>query len=166
MGYKHDDIILDLHDIALLLNYERAITELRFRHAKLREIAANGKDFETILLPIPEWKRAHVPRTGFVFDKPKGRLSKLEKNEPDLVSNMLPNHAPPHLRNIELKDLELYYWQPRNHDGCYRTVTLFQHFIDLFPSERTSIRVRVVDRNKPKTYSTLAKVDEFILRYA
>lgn len=142
--------LLDLHDISLLLNYERGTTEPRFRHAKLREVVTD--DFKTVLLPIPQWKQAKVPKTGFVFDKPKGYLSRAEKLEPDLVSNMLPVPIPPLLQNLNYKDLELYYWQARNHDGCYRTVTLFQHFIDLFPSESTSIRVRFVDHNKPKTF--------------
>jgi hypothetical protein len=34
--------LLDLYDIAVLLNYERNITEPRFRHTKLREVAYPG----------------------------------------------------------------------------------------------------------------------------
>jgi hypothetical protein len=35
--------VLDLYDIAVLLNYERNTTEPRFRHTKLREVAFPGK---------------------------------------------------------------------------------------------------------------------------
>ena len=36
-----EEIVLELHDISLLLNYERASTEPRFRHTKLREVTTN-----------------------------------------------------------------------------------------------------------------------------
>src|SRR5258705_11548565 len=125
--------ILDLHDICLLMNYERATTEPLFRHAKLREVVSGGADFKSVHLALPLWTQAKVPKTGFVFDKPKGRLSKREKLEPDLVSNMLPVPIPPQLQSLSSKDLELCYWQALNHDGCYRNVIIFQNFLTLFP---------------------------------
>src|SRR6266571_4688398 len=92
------------------LNYERATTEPRFRHAKLREIALNG-DFKTVypVIPPDQWNGTHLPKIGFVFDR--RRLSESEKISPDLVSNILPNSAQRHLRNLDPKDLELCYWQ-------------------------------------------------------
>jgi len=155
MYFDYEENVLDLHDVALLLNYERASAEPRFRHAKLREVARNGADFKTIKALTPEWTECLIPRTGYVFDKPRRRLSKNEAAEADLPSNILPTPIPENLQNLSPQDLELCYWQPRNHDGCFRTVALFQHFIDLFP-EFTRIRVRVVENKKPRMYSTLA----------
>jgi hypothetical protein len=74
---------------------------------------------------------------------------------------MLPNTIPAGLSHLSSKELETYYWQVRNHDGCFTTVTLFQHFIDLFP-EFTRIRVRKVDKDKTFVYTTLAS-DRFIV---
>jgi hypothetical protein len=34
--------VLDLYDIAVLLNYERVTTEPRFRYTRLREVAFAG----------------------------------------------------------------------------------------------------------------------------
>lgn len=90
-----------------------------------------------------------------VFDKPR-RGSRVDA-DPDLPSNMLPNPAPPALTNLTPKRLETLYWQARNHDGCYRAVTLFQYFIDLFPNPHAvPIRVRTVDNDTPKVYTVSA----------
>lgn len=37
--------VIDLHDLALLLNYERASMDSRFRNAKLTEIACDEGDY-------------------------------------------------------------------------------------------------------------------------
>ena len=146
-----EEIELELHDISLLLNYERASTEPRFRHTKLREATTNK--FSTIRFLSPQWTQVTRPKIGLVFDRAQQKKS--SKDEPDLPSNMLPNIIRPNLSHLSVKELETYYWQVRNHDGCFTTVTLFQHFIDLFP-ESTQIRVRKVDNNKPIVYSMLA----------
>ena len=152
-----EEIILELHDISLLLNYERASTEPRFRHTKLREVTTN--EFSTVRLLSPEWVQATRPKIGFVFDRVQQKKS--SRDEPDLSSNMLPSIIPATLSHLSAKELETYYWQVRNHDGCFTTVALFQHFIDLFP-ESTMIRVCKVDKDKPQVYSTLAS-DRLIL---
>jgi len=155
--------LLDLYDISLLLNYERAVTEPRFRHAKLREVATTN-DFQTVRLLAPEWNECTIPRTGLLFDKSLVPASELQTNEPDLPSNMLPPSTKRHtsVKDLTSKELETYYWQARNHDGCFTTVALFQYFIDLFP-EFTRVRVRTVDKDgKVTTYSTLAS-DRFIV---
>ncbi len=157
LDFNYEDIVLDLYDVALLLNYERATTEPRFRHAKLREVATGGAYFQTIRCTDPAWTEAVVPKTGLVFDISKeSGFSKAEKDEPDLPSNMIPRIVSSPLRTLSSKDLELYYWQSRNHDGCYTTVTIFQHFMEFFPLELTRIRVKVVENNKPRKYTTLA----------
>src|SRR5258707_1608822 len=122
-----DHDVLDPHDVALLLNYERGTTEPRFRNTKLREVAAHGADFQTIVSGnIPQWVGATVPRTGFVFDTPTG-LTREQKDEPDLPSNMLLQPVKPLLQHLTPKDLELYYWQARNHDACFKTIAIFQY---------------------------------------
>jgi hypothetical protein len=142
-----EEIVLELHDISLLLNYERASNEPRFRHTKLREVTTNK--FSTIRFLSPQWTQVTRPKIGWVFDRAR------QTDEPDLPSNMLPNIIPSNLSHLSAKELETYYWQVRNHDGCFTTVALFQHFIDLFP-ESTRIRVRNVDKDKTLVYNTFA----------
>ena len=152
-----EEIVLELHDISLLLNYERASTEPRFRHTKLREVTTN--DFSTVQFLTPHWAQVTRPKIGLVFDR--AQQTESSQDEQDLPSNMLPNTIPANLSHLSSKELETYYWQARNHDGCFTTVTLFQHFMDLFP-EFTRIRVRKVDKDKTLVYSTLAS-DRFIV---
>ncbi|KDR68725.1 hypothetical protein GALMADRAFT_256547 [Galerina marginata CBS 339.88] len=156
----YEENVLDLYDISLLLNYERASTEPRFRQTKLREVATTD-DFKTVRLLTPIWQEATVPRTGLVFDRTRPPPKK--RDEPDLPTNMLASPIPNNLKSLTPKELETYYWQARNHDGCFRTVTLFQHFIDLFP-DFTRVRVRTVTKDKPRTYSTLAS-DRVIVEF-
>jgi hypothetical protein len=146
-----EDIVLELDDISLLLNYERASTEPRFRHTKLREVTTN--QLSTICFLSPEWRRVTRPKIGFMFNRAK--QTKSSRDEPDLPSNMLPRIIPASLSHLLSKELETYYWQARNHDGCFTTVTLFQHFIDLFP-DFTRILVCRVDKDKALVYSTYA----------
>lgn len=150
-----EETILDLHDIALLLNYERGSTEPRFRHTKLREVADSATNFRTIRILTPDWDKAIVPKTGFVFDRAKKSIIKKLNDSPDLPTNMLPTPVPLQLQSLTPKQLETYYWQARNHDGCFRTVTLFQHFIDLFPPD-ARLRVRTVHNGSPMVYTTVA----------
>ncbi|KAK7031164.1 hypothetical protein VNI00_013579 [Paramarasmius palmivorus] len=129
---------MDLHDIALLLNYERATTETRYRGAKLREVARNGENFKTVLVTLPDWYDHKGPRVGFVFDKPARA-----PEEPDLPSNMLPPNSTLELSD---KELETIFYQARAHDGCFVSIGLLQLFFDLFPNENDiSLRVRMPD---------------------
>ena len=153
----YEEIVLDLHDISLLLNYERTSTEPRFRHTKLREVTTG--EFLTVKFLSPHWAQVTRPKIGFVFYR--AQPTKSLQDEPDLPSNMLPNTIPASLSHLSSKELETYYWQARNHDGCFTTIALFQHFIDLFP-EFTRVRVRQVDKDKTLVYSTLAS-DRFIV---
>lgn len=139
--------IIDLYDIALLLNYERAATEPRFRHTKLREVAQN-EDFKTIRMLTHEWT-TNTQKTGFVFDRLPPHSPEDDDDPsapPDLPSTMLAprdHHwaAQPDLTYLTPFQLETFYWQARNHDACYKSVTLIQHFFALFPPD-TQVRVR------------------------
>ncbi|KAJ7073479.1 hypothetical protein B0H15DRAFT_917544 [Mycena belliarum] len=135
---------LDLYAIALLLNYERASTEPRFRHAKLIDIATTSdSESSSRVGPVREivrsqqWVSRTGPKDGFVFEK----LSSAPRDEPDLPANMLPSPIPDGLKSLTPKNLETIFWQARGHDGCYKSVTLLQHFFDLYPPDMP-LRVR------------------------
>ena len=138
-----DKNVLDLHDIALLLNYERGVTEPRFRHSKLRELARPGETPKTVVL-AKVWEDDTRPRTTFIFDRSPDHASKIDlTSPPDLPHNMIPTDitAENRLTSLTTKELETIFWQARAHDGCYNSVTLFQHFFDLYlPS--TLVRIR------------------------
>ncbi|KAJ6509693.1 hypothetical protein DFH09DRAFT_1183049 [Mycena vulgaris] len=132
---------LDLYSISLLLNYERATTEPRFRHAKLCDIATASSGFATAIQNIvPDWMSHTGPKAGFIFEKGLPEFS-MAPDEPDLPSNMLPSPIPAKLNNLTAKELETIFWQARGHDGCYKSVTLLQHLFDLYPPD-APLRVR------------------------
>ncbi|KAJ6531685.1 hypothetical protein DFH09DRAFT_1183063 [Mycena vulgaris] len=132
---------LDLYSIALLLNYERATTEPRFRHVKLCDIATASSGFanETIQDVVPEWMSHTAPKAGFIFEKELPEFS-MAPDEPDLPSNMLASPIPANLRNLTAKELETIFWQARGHNGCYKSVSLLQHFFDLYPLDAPRVR--------------------------
>lgn len=127
---------LDLYSIALLLNYERASTEPRFRHTKLRDVAAASSTHIQGITTSPGWASRKGPKEAFVFEKATSM-----RDEPDLPSNMLVSPVPPSLNSLTAKELETIFWQARGHDGCYKSVTLLQHFFDLYPQD-APLRVR------------------------
>ena len=138
-----DEDVLDLHDIGLLLNYERVTTEPRFRHSKLRELIRPGEIPQTVVL-AKVWDDNTRPRTTFIFDRSPQHASKLDlTGPPDLPTNMLPIDlgANDRLNSLAAKELETIFWQARGHDGCYKSVTLLQHFFDMYPAS-TLIRIR------------------------
>ncbi|KAJ6509089.1 hypothetical protein DFH09DRAFT_1374774 [Mycena vulgaris] len=131
--------ILDLYDLVLLLNYERASTEPRFRHAKLREVASASSPFKTVLAPAPEWTERTAPKDGFVFDTIPPRKSP-KQDVSDLPSNMLVTPIRnPSLRNLTPKQIET-------------------HFFDLYPM---TVRVRI--RTSAGTEFTTLAVSRNIL---
>ncbi|KAF8660885.1 hypothetical protein AX16_001544 [Volvariella volvacea WC 439] len=173
---NQDSEPLDLYEIALLLNYERASTEPRFRHAKLREVANEEVNFQTIALKHDIWDCRPAAKSGFVFDicPPKGTSSTStgkgkqrgssndgsradvdDGAEPDLPSNMLPNPVPLQLQFYSQKELETIYWQARGHDGCFICIALLQAFFDLYPSD-TPLHVRTLNDDYVTKISTRA----------
>ncbi|KAF8907651.1 hypothetical protein CPB84DRAFT_1744561 [Gymnopilus junonius] len=144
---NYEDHMLDLHDISLLLNYERAATEPRFRHAKLREVATTS-DFQTIRVLDPEWAKTTVPRTGLVFDRARPPPNSKDSDgvdEPTCLRIYSPagtyKYKESHVKAA--RDVLLAKQEPR------------RHLIDLFP-QFIRIRVRTVEKDKPRIYSTLA----------
>jgi len=148
-----DNTAVDLYDIVLLLNYERATTDPRFRHAKLREVTKT--DFTTFLVlreRLPVWF-LRSNKIGWAFDTKTPPASR--RDEPDLPSNMVLIPTPDLLRSLTPKELETYFWQVRCHDGCFTAICLVQEFFDLFP-KTTRLQVRLVQNNKPKVFDVLA----------
>ncbi|KAK0232705.1 hypothetical protein IW262DRAFT_1326278 [Armillaria fumosa] len=69
---------------------------------------------------------------------------------------MLPTPIPFNLAHLSSKELETIYWQARNHDACYKSVTLLQYFFEYYPLE-TNIRIRTsAGANYITTLSPLA----------
>ncbi|KAF9028379.1 hypothetical protein BDZ89DRAFT_1254872 [Hymenopellis radicata] len=64
---------------------------------------------------------------GFVFDTKPGKNSE----ERDTPANILPSPIPPSLQALTAKELETIFWQASNHDACYTSVNLAQHFFGL-----------------------------------
>jgi len=131
---------LDLHDIALLLNYERASTEPRFRNVKLTEIAVGNDDapFSTLQdFKAPGWNHGtHFKGMLFVRDGPAD-----EDAPADTPFNMLPSPVPKSLQNLKSDELETIYWQARGHDACYKSIALLQFFMDQY-SKSQQLRIR------------------------
>ncbi|KAJ4293550.1 hypothetical protein N0V90_008833 [Kalmusia sp. IMI 367209] len=133
-----DSNVIDLVDIAVLLNYERTTTEPRFRHAKLREVAYPGEPLES---SSETHSRAGQTALRYVFDTQPNATE-----VPDLPSNLLPLVGHPmtdKVRALSPKQLETIFHQARESDGSYTAVTLLQHFFDLYPPQ-TEIRCRHV----------------------
>ncbi|KAJ7651850.1 hypothetical protein B0H17DRAFT_958247 [Mycena rosella] len=154
--------ILDLYDLALLLNYERASAEPRFRYAKLREVASASSPFKTVVIPAPEWTDRTAPKDGFIFDKiPSQKVN--ERYLPDLPSNMLVTPIRnPSVRSLTPKQIETIYWQARGHDGCFKCIVLLQHFFDLYP-EGVRIRVRTSSGAEFTTLASSRCILEMVL---
>ncbi|KAH8836097.1 hypothetical protein DL96DRAFT_1576709 [Flagelloscypha sp. PMI_526] len=138
--------MLDLYDISLLLNYERATTEPRFRFAKLREVATPGTELNTVDFVRDDlFTDSSRAKTQFVYDRPMeyaGTKSYIP-GPPDTPKNILPTSlsSSDPLADVSWQGLETFFWQTRGHDACYNSVILLQHFFDLYPPE-TPIRIR------------------------
>lgn len=151
--------LLDLYDIAVLLNYERSTTEPRLRHTKLREVAFPGYMPTSVALNNPinsGWIDNDL--TWIVLDHQPG-----DPTEPDLPSNMPRGEVKEELRK-ELSDqkLETLFHRARNHNGCYQAVGLLQIFFDLFPEE-TKLRVRHAPKDKQPGDSYLTTIHRRII---
>jgi MYND finger len=156
------DDVLDLHELAVLLNYERASTEPRFRYAKLREVSSSVPPyFQTARLQSGEgWSSSRRNKVGYIFDIKQP--ANAQRDIRDTVSNMLPDPVPQNLQTLSTRGLETIYWQARGHDGCYKTVALLQHFFDLYPDNQP-LRIRTATGRDIVTYVANRVILEFIL---
>ncbi|KAF7972685.1 hypothetical protein HWV62_17244 [Athelia sp. TMB] len=131
---------LDLHSIAVLINYERTSGpngDYRFRHTKLRDMTTSGS-FSTLLHP-PEWfQAADRPKRGFLFRTEKPRAKDSPGDTPD---NMVSSDCSQSVAKLTKDELSTIFWEVRGHNGCYDSISIFQNLADLLPSGQT-MRVR------------------------
>jgi len=118
---------LDLHSLAVLINYERAsgpISDPRFRYAKLREVASDGK-FSTVIFPDNQWDGVPDNRSkrGFLFDTILPPVD--HDNEADLPTNILTPRSELSAASLSAEELETIFWEVRGHDGCYHSLAIF-----------------------------------------
>ena len=135
---------LDLHSLAVLINYERAsgpAADPRFRYAKLREVASNGK-FHSVAFSNKEWDNVPENRAkrGFIFDTIPPPAD--HPDEADLPTNMLSPRSELTAASISEHELETIFWEVRGHDGCYQSIAVFQELADLYQPSH-SLRVRL-----------------------
>lgn len=137
--------VLDLHDLALLLNYERYAREPRFRRSMLVDVVRGNEDF--VLYPetfrLSNWVDCgtKAERTGFMF---KIEDLPFDEDQPDLPtpSDMLPiNLVVPRIRTLGPRELETIFYQSRAHDSCFGTIDLLQFLFEQY-DEPQPIRVR------------------------
>lgn len=134
--------VLDLYDLALLLNYERYTREPRFRRSMLIDVARGGDDFQIFNITLPSWHdpKLRAKRTGFMF--------KIEDNvpydddEPDLPTDMAPlTYVPPRIAALTLHERETIFYQARAHDACFASIALLQYLFEFY-DEAQPLRVR------------------------
>ncbi|KAF9074044.1 hypothetical protein BDP27DRAFT_1317905 [Rhodocollybia butyracea] len=151
---SHRNDIIDLYNIALLLNYERAASEPRFRHSKLREVTEDESQFQTVRILYRVRQTDYKgPKDAFLFER-RPPVGSEDTDKPDLPSNMLRQPMSQLTSNLTPDRLETIYWQARGHDGCFASACIFQYFFDLFPNSEPSIRIRLADG---KEYTTSAE---------
>ncbi|OSS44999.1 hypothetical protein B5807_09151 [Epicoccum nigrum] len=137
---------LDLVDIAVLLNYERATTTEAFRNTKVREIAYPGDALHTLRYgsePPADWNRND--RTVIVLDKvsPQGdrQLPATMKSPVNFVSS-----------NLTEQQLETIFYRIRAHEGSVLVTLLLEAFFSMFPPD-TKLCIRHAPKDKqPNTF--------------
>lgn len=158
---------LDLHSLAVLINYERACglnSDVRYKHAKLREtLTSSGGKFRTVAFPddMDLWPGlpASQPKSGFLFDIAESSPA----SEHDLPSNMISSQSEGSLAGIGAEELETIFWQSRGHDGCYFSISIFQALADLY-SPSQALRIRLHNGTEFMTTLSARTIQEFILQ--
>ncbi|KAG6917041.1 hypothetical protein DXG01_004093 [Tephrocybe rancida] len=134
---------LDLHTIAVLMDYERIsgpVSDPRFQHTKLREKASPEGRFSTIRVGDEIWQGVptNQPKHGFVLD------CGVPSEEHDLPGNMLGPRSDQALSALREEELETIFHRIRGHDGCFQSIAILQAFVDLYDDEN-DIRIRLRD---------------------
>jgi hypothetical protein len=143
---------LDLVDIAVLLNYERATTDDRFLNTKLREIAFPGRKLSSIS-PDPRtlpkgWNNNE--RTWIVLDEVK---TQGERQLPTTMK-MERNFLPPALSD---QQLETIFHRVRAYDSCAAVTVLLKNFFELFP-EDTKLLIRHAPKDQQPGVSYVTSI--------
>jgi hypothetical protein len=137
---------LDLADIAVLLLYEWATLDPRFRHTKLVEIAYPGQKVQSYP-GVPSGDDTISNRTWIILKKKEG-----SQNDRCLSADMVDkdtNHA------LSNKQLDTIFYRTRTSSFCYPAVALLQHFFDQFsPDTKLCVRLGPVNKQPGKSYVT------------
>ncbi|KAG6848713.1 hypothetical protein H0H93_014695, partial [Arthromyces matolae] len=159
---KPDFEILDLHTIALLIDYERisgSVSDPRFRHTKLREIASPDGHCATILLdPIWEEVPPYRPGQGFVLD-----IASPSKDH-DVPENFLGPRSLDSLKTLPESRLETIFHQIRGHNGCFQIIAILQAFANLYEQDQP-IHVRLADGTDFISTLSSRYIYEYILEF-
>jgi hypothetical protein len=137
---------LDLADIAVLLLYEWATLDPRFRHTKLVEVAYPGRKLQSYpdFLPIDD---SISNRTWIILKRKEGG-----QHDRDLATNMVDNDINHALSN---EQLDTIFYQTRTFSFCCPAVTLLQHFFDQFPPDtKLCVRLGPVNKRPGESYVT------------
>jgi hypothetical protein len=144
---------LDLVDIAVLLNYERATTEELFRDTKLREVAYPGQTFRSASLdpraPPPDWR--NNDRTWIALEEVS---TQEDRQLPDAMPSQVSKYVP---KTLTEQQLETIFYRTRAFDSCRKVVELLQEFFALFPAN-TKLRIRHAPKDKEPGTSYVTSV--------
>ncbi|KAG5635863.1 hypothetical protein H0H81_009846 [Sphagnurus paluster] len=153
---------LDLHSLAVLINYERTSGPFRDPHSRLKEIASPEGRFASILSDNywPGLAVSH-PKYGF-FLLVDDATHTSEDDDGDLPSNFLWSQADSSLSRLKAHELETIFYQVRGHDACYHTIGIFQHLADMYPPNQP-LRIRL--HNGTDFTTSTSHRDRSILEY-
>lgn len=140
------DDALDLHDLAVLLTYERFTLEPSYRHTKLVDMALAAADFQTVRPEIPEWTdptpACRAARWGYFFKA--YTPASAEDGVRDLPSTMLPDPCPGFLLDFleHARERETAFYQARALRTAHESVALLRCVLELLGAEARPLRIR------------------------
>jgi hypothetical protein len=135
---------IPLRTLTTLLNYERCRSDPRFQGIKLLHSTFADPTLTNQLSPEmrqlllgsqpPSVKQIHLHAFGPDSDNFTATLSSYDAFHPT---------AGPTVRSLTFAQRELIYHESRDHDGCYKALALYQHFLDLCPvGQKLSIQIK------------------------
>ncbi|KAF9042142.1 hypothetical protein BJ165DRAFT_1405852 [Panaeolus papilionaceus] len=145
--------VVDLHDLLVLLNYERARRDRYFHNTRLQEITTTTFQSRKINKNArTKWGQSDPShRLGIVFgSQMKRTVGNQQSEELELPTNILKPPVPPSLSKLTLREQETIYWRSRNRGGSDTTTNLLECLFDTWPDTSPLLRVRIPPLgNKP-----------------
>jgi hypothetical protein len=135
---------IPLRTLTTLLNYERCISDQRFRgckllHSTLVDPSLIDKVPPEMRQQILDSKPASVKQVHLhVF-----RIDSDETTGTPSTNDITCVDAEPDVQALPFAQRELIYHESRGHDGCYKAIELYQHFFDLCPAgQQLSVQLK------------------------
>ncbi|KUJ08777.1 uncharacterized protein LY89DRAFT_724788 [Mollisia scopiformis] len=128
---------IPLRALTTLLNYERCISDPKFRGAKLlNSTFADPKLIDTRdpdrYVKLPGSKLASVKQVHFhVFRRESDGVSGTPSTNDIICPDALPE-----VHGLNFTKRELIYHESHEGDGCYEAVSLFQYFFEICPADQ------------------------------